>query len=148
MGELLTQLRKENMQAMKEKDTLKKGVLSLVISAIALAEKESGEVLSKEDELTYIQKELKQTRETLAETPENRTDLIEETKQKIAILESYLPQQLSEEEIKQAIEAIMQEKQLLPEKKSQGIIMKEMMARYKGQTDGKTVNKVLGTILQ
>lgn len=148
MGELLTQLRKENMQAMKEKDTLKKGVLSLVISAIALAEKESGEVLSKEDELTYIQKELKQTRETLAETPENRTDLIEETKQKIVILESYLPQQLSEEEIKQAIEAIMQEKQLLPEKKSQGIIMKEMMARYKGQTDGKTVNKVLGTILQ
>ena len=84
----------------------------------------------------------------MAETPENRTDLIEETKQKIAILESYLPQQLSEEEIKQAIEAIMQEKQLLPEKKSQGIIMKEMMARYKGQTDGKTVNKVLGTILQ
>ena len=35
MGELLTQLRKENMQAMKDKDTLKKGVLSLLISAIA-----------------------------------------------------------------------------------------------------------------
>lgn len=148
MGELLTQLRKDNMQAMKEKDNLKKGVLSLVISAIALAEKESKEVLSKEDELTYVQRELKQTRETLAETPEDRTDLLEETKKKIEILESYLPQQLSEEEIKQAIEAIIQEHNLPLEKKSQGIIMKEMMAKYKGQTDGKTVNKVLGTILQ
>ena len=148
MGELLTQLRKDNMQAMKEKDNLKKGVLSLVISAIALAEKESKEVLSKEDELTYVQRELKQTRETLAETPEDRTDLLEETKKKIEILESYLPRQLSEEEIKQAIEAIIQEHNLPLEKKSQGIIMKEMMAKYKGQTDGKTVNKVLGTILQ
>ena len=148
MGELLTQLRKDNMQAMKEKDNLKKGVLSLVISAIALAEKESKEVLSKEDELTYVQRELKQTRETLAETPEDRTDLLEETKKKIEILESYLPQQLSEEEIKQAIETIIQEHNLPLEKKSQGIIMKEMMAKYKGQTDGKTVNKVLGTILQ
>ncbi|MBR0214889.1 MAG: GatB/YqeY domain-containing protein, partial [Solobacterium sp.] len=99
MGELLTQLRKENMQAMKDKDTLKKGVLSLLISAIALGEKEKGETLSKADELTYVQKELKQTKETLAETPADRTDLIAETEKKIAILESYLPQQMSEAEI-------------------------------------------------
>ncbi|MBQ1354918.1 MAG: GatB/YqeY domain-containing protein [Solobacterium sp.] len=147
MGELLTQLRKENMQAMKDKDTLKKGVLSLLISAIALGEKEKGETLSKEDELTYVQKELKQTKETLAETPADRTDLIAETEKKIAILESYLPQQMSEAEIKAAIEAIMQEKGLEPVKKAQGVIMKEMMEKYKGQTDGKTVNKVLAGIL-
>ena len=48
MGELLTQLRKENMQAMKDHDTVKKGVLSLVISSIALAEKEGGKVLTKD----------------------------------------------------------------------------------------------------
>ena len=148
MGELLTQLRKNNMQAMKEHDTLKKGVLSLVISSIALAEKESGNVLSKEDELGYVQKELKQTRETLAETPTERTDLIEETKTKIAILESYLPKQLTEDEIKTVIENILTEKGLEPIKKSQGVVMKEIMAKYKGQTDGKTVNKVLSTILK
>ena len=147
MGELLTQLRKENMQAMKDKDTLKKGVLSLLISAIALGEKENGETLSKEDELTYVQKELKQTRETLAETPADRAELIAETEKKIAILEAYLPKQMSEEEIKAAIEAIMQEKGLEPVKKAQGVIMKEMMAKYRGQTDGKTVNKVLAGIL-
>ncbi len=148
MGELLTQLRKDNMQAMKDHDTVKKGVLSLVISAIALKEKESGTVLSKEEELTFVQKELKQTRETLAETPSSREDLIAETNTKIAILESYLPQQLTEDEIRNVIETILSENGLEPVKKSQGVVMKEIMAKYKGQTDGKTVNKVLSTILK
>lgn len=148
MGALLTELRKDNMQAMKDHDNVKKGVLSLVVSAIALAEKESGKELSKEEELTYIQRELKQTKEALEETPESRTDLIEETKTKIAILESYLPKQLSEDEIKTAIESFLSENSLEPIKKNQGPVMKEIMAKYKGQTDGKTVNKVLATILK
>lgn len=148
MGELLIELRKANMQAMKDHDTVKKGVLSLVISSIALAEKEDGKTLTREEELTFIQKELKQTRESLTETPADRIDLIEETKKKIEILESYLPRQLTEEEIKTAIESILTEKGLEPVKKSQGVVMKEIMAKYKGQTDGKTVNKVLSTILK
>ena len=148
MGELLIELRKANMQAMKDHDTVKKGVLSLVISSIALAEKEDGKTLTREEELTFIQNELKQTRESLTETPADRTDLIEETKKKIEILESYLPRQLTEEEIKTAIESILTEKGLEPVKKSQGVVMKEIMAKYKGQTDGKTVNKVLSTILK
>lgn len=148
MGELLTQLRKENMQAMKDHDTVKKGVLSLVISSIALAEKEGGKVLTKDEELTYVQRELKQTREALAETPASRQDLIDETNRKIAILESYLPKQMSEDEIRAAIEKIMAENNLEPVKKSQGVIMKSMMAEYKGKIDGKMVSKILGTILK
>ena len=147
MGELLKQLRKDNMMPMKEHDTVKKGVLGMVISAVALAEKEKGVELSKEDELTYVQRELKQTRDSLQQTPASRTDLIEETKKKIEILESYLPKQLSAEEIKEAIEKILSEKGLEPVKKSQGVVMKEMMAQYKGQVDGKLVNQVLGTLL-
>ena len=147
MGELLKQLRKDNMMAMKEHDTVKKGALGMVISAVALAEKEKGVELSKEDELTYVQRELKQTRDSLQQTPASRTDLIEETKKKIEILESYLPKQLSAEEIKEAIKKILSEKGLEPVKKSQGVVMKEMMAQYKGQVDGKLVNQVLGTLL-
>lgn len=148
MGELLKQLRKDNMQAMKDHDKTKKGVLSLVISSIALAEKESGKELSKEEELTYVQKELKQQRESLDETPADRKDIIDETNQKIAILEAYLPKQLSEDEIKEAILKIVSDQNLDLTKKSQGKIMKTMMSEYKGQTDGKTVNKVLGTLLK
>ena len=148
MGELLTQLRKENMQAMKDHDTVKKGVLSLVISSIALAEKEGGKVLTKDEELTYVQRELKQTREALAAPSASHQDLIDETNRKISILESYLPKQMSEDEIRAAIEKIMAENNLEPVKKSQGVIMKSMMAQYKGKIDGKMVSKILGTILK
>ena len=147
MGELLLQLRKDNMKAMKEHDTLPKGVLSLVISAITLAEKEAGHTLEKNDELAYIQREIKQTNETIESIPENRTDLKEEAQKKLVLLSSYLPKQLSEEEIHQIIEQILQEKGLEPLKRNQGPVMREILDKYKGQTDGKTVNRILGTIL-
>ena len=147
MGELLLQLRKDNMKAMKEHDTLTKGVLSLVISAITLAEKEAGHTLEKNDELAYIQREIKQTNETIESIPENRTDLKEEAQKKLVLLSSYLPKQLSEEEIHQIIEQILQEKGLEPLKRNQGPVMREILDKYKGQTDGKTDNRILGTIL-
>ena len=147
MGELLLQLRKDNMKAMKEHDTLTKGVLSLVISAIALAEKEAGHTLEKNDELAYIQREIKQTNETIESIPENREDLKEEAQKKLVLLFSYLPKQLTEEEIHQIIEGILQEKGLEPLKRNQGPVMREILDKYKGQTDGKTVNRILSTIL-
>ena len=147
MGELLLQLRKDNMKAMKEHDTLTKGVLSLVISAVALAEKEAGHTLEKNDELAYIQREIKQTNETIESIPENREDLKEEAQKKLKLLSSYLPKQLTEEEIQQIIEGILQEKGLEPLKRNQGPVMREILDKYKGQTDGKTVNRILSTIL-
>ena len=84
---------------------------------------------------------------TVSRVINNKSNVTEETKKKIEILESYLPKQLSAEEIKEAIEKILSEKGLEPVKKSQGVVMKEMMAQYKGQVDGKLVNQVLGTLL-
>ena len=147
MGELLLQLRKDNMKAMKEHDSLTKGVLSLVIAAITLAEKEAGHTLEKNDELAYIQREMKQTNEAIDSIPEIREDLKEEAQKKLVLLSSYLPKQLSEEEIHQIIEQILQEKGLEPLKRNQGPVMREILDKYKGQTDGKTVNHILGTIL-
>ena len=147
MGELLLQLRRDNMKAMKEHDTLTKGVLSLVIAAITLAEKEAGHTLEKNDELAYIQREMKQTNETIESIPESREDLKEEAQKKLVLLSSYLPKQLSEEEIHQIIEQILQEKGLEPLKRNQGPVMREILDKYKGQTDGKTVNRILATIL-
>ncbi len=147
MGELLKQIRHDNMQAMKEKDEVRKGVCSLLISAIALAEKESGKVLEKDEELVFVQKELKQTKEELESIPDSRPELKEKAQQKIAIIESYLPKQMSDDEIRDALEKIIAEKGLDHTKKSQGQVMKAMMAEYKGKTDGRTVARVLGTLL-
>lgn len=143
----LDTLRKDKMEALKSKDTVKNGVCSLLISAIALKEKESHTELSDEDAMSYVQKELKQTRETLSLTPTDRTDLIEETKRKIEILEAYLPKQMSQEELHEAILKIIDEKQLERSNKSKGILIKETLARYPGKTDGKAVNQALAEIL-
>lgn len=148
MGVLLTTLRKDKMQALKEKDTVKNGVCSLLISAIALAEKEAGKPLSEEEELTYVQKELKQTKDSLAQTPASRPDLIAETQRKIEIIEAYLPAQMSEEELNEAVYALMAELQLEPIVKNKGTLIKEMMARYQGKTDGKSVNTAISRILK
>ncbi len=145
---LLEVLRKDKMTALKEKDTIRNGVCSLLISAVALAEKEQHRELSDEEAMVYVQKELKQARETLALTPENRLDLIEEGKRKIAILESYLPQQMEEGELQSAILKLMEELKLEPIKKNQGTLMKAMMARYQGKTDGKTVSMVMAKLLK
>lgn len=145
---LLMQLRKDKMQALKDKDTIKNGVCSLLISAISLANKERGQELSDEEAMKFVQRELKQTKDTLAQTPENRSDLIEETKQKIAIIEAYLPKQMSDEEVRSAVSEIMQEKNLEASGKSRGILMKEMMSRYSGKTDGKTVSRIVQELLR
>ena len=146
--ELLTQLRKEKMQALKDKDHVKNGVCSLLISAIALAEKEAGEPLTLEQELTYVQKELKQTKDSLAQTPASREDLIAETKRKIEIIEAYLPKQMTDEELDAALNALVEELNLEKTVKNKGTFIKEMMARYKGKTDGKSVNMAVGRLLK
>lgn len=145
---LLTTLRKDKMQALKEKDSLKNGICSLLLSAIALAEKEKGSELSDEEAIAFVQRELKQTKDTLAQTPTDRSDLIEETKKKIAIIENYLPEQMSEEEIESAIKEIIEENNLEMTAKSRGMIMKMMLSKYAGKTDGKTVNAVVGKLLK
>lgn len=144
---MLDQLRKEKMEAYKNKETIKNGVLSLLIAAMILKEKESHAPLTDDDALTIIQKELKQTRDALEATPANREDLITLEQQKIAILEGYLPKQMTLEEVKQAILAMVEAEQLELNVKNKGVIIKKAMEALKGKSDGKTVNMALGELL-
>ena len=109
----LDTLRKDKMQAMKDKDKVKVGVLSLMMSSIALAEKEAKRELTDEESLKYVQKEAKQTKDTLDMTPTSRPELIEEVTRKLKIIESYLPKQLTDEEILIALKEILTEKKFL-----------------------------------
>lgn len=145
---LLEQVRKDKMKALKDKDTTKNGVCSLLISAIGLASKEAQKPLTLEEELEFVQREMKQTKEALAQTPESRKDLIDHNKLKISILESYLPQQMTSEELKAAAFDILAELSCEPIVKNKGTLIKEMMARYKGKTDGKSVNAIVAEILK
>ena len=95
---ILEKLRKDKVQAMKDKDKLRIGVISLMMSSIALAEKEKKKTLEDEEALEFIKRELKQTKDALEQTPTNREDLISETEKKIEIISSYLPEQMNIEE--------------------------------------------------
>lgn len=144
----LERLRKDKMQSMRDKDKVRTGVISLIMSNIALAEKEQKKVLSDGEALEFVQRELKQTRDALDSIPEDRVEMREETQIKINIIEEYLPTQMTEEEVKDAVLKLMKELDLPVEPRSKGILMKEMLSRYQGATDGKTVNKIVGELLK
>ncbi|MGX9135201.1 GatB/YqeY domain-containing protein [Rummeliibacillus sp. JY-2-4R] len=87
-------------KAMKEKDTLSKGVLTIVKSNLDIAEKEKGSELTHEEEIAIINREIKQTHQALEGAEKaNRSDLIEQEQAKLVLLKSFLPEQLSEEKV-------------------------------------------------
>ncbi len=145
---LLERIKQDYKQALKDKDTLKKGVFSLLIAAINAGSKEKGEELTDDEICTIIQKELKQTNESLSLTPANRDDLITMNNNKIKLLKEYLPKQMSAEEVIKAIVELAQELNLELVKKNQGIIIKGMMSKYGSSTDGKSINVALASLLK
>ena len=145
---LIVQLRKEKMEAMKNKDVLRGGLISLLLSAMTLKEKEEKRELTEIEEFQLIQKELKQTQETLETTPVERLNLIEEAEKKIEILKSYLPKQLTKEELLVEIQSLMSELGLEASNKNRGLITKEILTKLAGRTDGKTVNMILQELLK
>lgn len=130
-------------QAMRDKDTLKKGVLQLVKSAIDSTAKEKGADLTEQEEIAIIQREVKQTEQALGGAEQAaRPDLVENEKQKLELLKSFLPVQLSEDEVKH----MLQEAGI-----TQGMNMGEAMKIAKplllGKTDGKTMSAVVKQLI-
>ena len=143
----IEKLRKDKMLAMKNKDKLKSGVISLMMSNILLEQKEKKRDLTDDEQIAFVKKELKETVDALEQTPKDRVETIEETKQKIEIIKSYLPEQISEDKLKEIIEKFMEENSLEKSNKSIGQIMKFMMAEYGKYPHANTVNNILQEII-
>lgn len=87
-------------QAMKDKDVLAKGVLTLLKSALDSGEKEKGSELTALEETAIVNREIKQTNQALEGAEKaGRQDLIEKEEAKLVLLKTFLPTQLREEEI-------------------------------------------------
>ncbi|PUB10779.1 GatB/YqeY domain-containing protein [Paenisporosarcina sp. OV554] len=98
---LKEKLKAEFKSAMRNKEVLKKGILTMIISNITTAEKEKGTELTEIEVLAIVQRELKQTKQALVEAEKaERQDNIDYGKEKIAIIESYLPQMMTADEIR------------------------------------------------
>ena len=131
--------------AMKAKDTIALESLRAIKSALLLAktEKGGGAELSEQDEVKLVQKLVKQRKDSASIfTEQGRNDLAEPELAQIAVLEKFLPEQLTEEEIEkvvvQTIDSIgasgMQDMG-----KVMGIVSKELA----GQADGKTISTIV-----
>ncbi|MED3662973.1 GatB/YqeY domain-containing protein [Ureibacillus sp. FSL K6-8385] len=130
-------------QAMKEKDTVAKAVLTLLKSALDQAEKEKGSELTFEEEIAVVNREVKQTHQALEGAKQaGREDLIEKENRKLQILQSFLPKQLSEEEIADALV-----KAGITKGMNMGEAMKIAKPLLAGKADGATIAKVVKSLI-
>lgn len=143
------QVRSAMVAAMKASDKETKESLSLLLSALKNKAIDKRADLTAEEEVQVVLKEIKQTKETLEMTPEDRTDIIEECTKRIAVLEQFAPKMMGEAEIRTVIEATLAEVGIeAPTAKDKGKIMKVLMPKVKGKADGKQVNDILLTYCQ
>ena len=133
-------LQKEMIDAMKAKDTLKLNVLKMVKGAIQLEKINNGRELNDELFIDVVVKQIKERSESIEEFKKgNRQDLVDKTQAEIDILNTYLPEQLSEEEVDKVIDEIFNEVKPTSQK-DMGLVMKEATAKLKGKADMKMVS--------
>lgn len=145
----IDEVRAAMVAAMKAGEKERKESLSLLLAALKNKAIDKRSDLTPEEENEIVLKEVKQTKETLELTPADRTDIIEECKNRIAVLEEFAPKMMSEEEIKAVVNEVLANLGIdAPTAKDKGKIMKELMPKVKGIADGKLVNNVVGALLQ
>lgn len=143
------QLMADMKEAMKAKDDRKLAlnVIRMARAHIKQAEIDSGHADFDDDQvLAILRKEMKQRKETLAEIENSgRDDLVAETKAEMSVLEKYLPPEMSEDDIRAVVKDVIQS--LGAEQKNMGSAMKAVMAKLKGQADGKVINQIVRELL-
>ena len=128
---------------MKNKDAIKKSVVTLIRAAIKQHEVDNRVELADDAIIDIISKQLKQRKDSLAEfVKANRDDLVEETKSEIQVLEGYLPQQLSEEELEKIVIETIAEVGATS-MKDMGKIMATIKPKTAGRADGRKINELV-----
>ena len=141
-------VRKAMVEAMKAKDKDRKDTLSMLLAAMKNKAIDKRADLTEEEEVQVVLKEIKQTKESLELTPSDRTELIEDYKKRLAVLEEFAPKMMDADEIKAVISGVLADLGIdAPTGKDKGRIMKELMPKVKGKADGKLVNELLGTFM-
>lgn len=142
------EVQQQMMAAMKAKDTERKNALSLLLAALKEKAKDKREDLTEEEENAIIQKEIKQTRETMDAAPADRDDIRQECQLKLDIYQAFAPKEMSEEEIRALVQSVLDQLQITaPTMRDKGPVMKHLMPQVKGKADGKLVNKIVGEML-
>lgn len=132
--------------AMKSKDTLRLSVIRLVkkyVQELETSVGHNGEATDAEI-MKIINKLVKQGKDSAEQYKSaGRNELYDEEMLQVAVLEKYLPKQMSEDEISVEIDKVMSE----TGSTNMGVLMKELNSRLAGRADGKTISRILKTKL-
>ena len=128
---LSEQIMADMKEAMKNKDKIRLNTVRMIKSALMNEKIKLGHDLTKDDELTVLNREKKQREESIA-------DFVKE----LAIVESYLPKQLSKEELEQIVVETIKEVDAKT-KADFGKVMKGLMPKIKGRADGKVTSTIV-----
>ncbi|MGX9707402.1 GatB/YqeY domain-containing protein [Laceyella tengchongensis] len=144
---LSTQLDQDMKLALKNKDKGKLSTIRMLKAALKKVEIDKRRPLTDDEILDVITKQVKQRRDSIAEYEKaGRDELAAKEKEEMVILESYLPEQLSEEEVRAIVsEAVKQVG--ASSKADMGKVMGAIMPKVKGRADGRLVNRLVSEAL-
>ncbi len=130
-------------EAMQNKDTLKKDTITMLRAAILQVEKDGQKELSENEMQAIVAKEVKKRKESIADFEKGgRQDLVEQTNKEIEILSNYLPEQLSEAQVVELVNATISEVGATG-MKDMGKVMGALREKTAGKADGKLVSDIV-----
>lgn len=130
--------------AMKNKEAERLSAIRMLQSAIKYREIElRPATITDQDILGVVKKLTKQRKDSIEEfTKAGRNDLVDKEKFELTVLEAYMPAQMSADQVKAIVEAVMAEQGATTMKQMGGVV-KEVMARTGGQADGKMISDLV-----
>ena len=148
MTEPKEQLQAALKEAMINKDNLRRDVIRGLLSAVKQVEIDSQKTLNSEDTVSILQKEAKKRRESIDEALKvGRSEIANQEKIELAIIETFLPAQLSREQVATIVQETITQTGVTSQKEI-GKLMGALMPKVKGQADGKLVNEVVRELLK
>jgi uncharacterized protein len=141
---LKDQITSDMTAAMKAKDAARTSTLRMLKAAIMNREKEGGDALTDEDVTKLLRSQMKQRRDSIEQYQKGgRQDLVDKEQAEVAIIETYLPQGASQEDIDRAVGSAIAETGA-SSMKDIGAVMKAAMAKLAGKNaDGKAVSETV-----
>lgn len=145
---LLERIQQELKSAMLHQEADRLSTLRLLKSAIGYAQIErKAETLSDGEIVAVVQKEIKKRRDSIEQFEKgNRLELADKERREIAVLETFLPQQLPAEQLEQLVRSAIQELGATT-KKDMGPVIKAVQAKAAGRADGKTISTLVARLL-
>jgi len=145
---LLEQLTNDYKEAMREKNEIKKIVLNLILAKIKNKKIELQKDLEDVDIVGIIKKEVKEILETMGFLEKaNKLEDLEIEKQKKSFLDAYLPATMTKDQTTELLTKLISDHNITDLKTQRWLLMKELMANYKGQVDGALVNDVINEMI-